>query len=127
MTVLATKAPKTLRTKGKLKSGGTWEILTLVFRSWSSGLGLQVLAFRLLSRLPRLQASKEVDHGGADFRRTFLLGPMSATRQHDRRPKFWDQGRLLRDVLRIHGGDKIAVTRHVKRGNAHRRTSEGSQ
>src|ERR1700723_2628016 len=113
MTVLATKAPKTLRTNGKLKSGGTWDIL--------------ILAFRLLSRLPRLQASKKVDHGGVDLRRTFLLGPMSATRQHDRRPKFWDPCRLLRDILGIHGGNKIAVTRHVKRGNGHGRTSEGSQ
>src|SRR5271156_6279086 len=102
MTVLATKAPKTLRTKGKLKSGGTWEIL--------------ILAFRLLSRLPRLQASKKVDHGGVDLWAAFLLGPMATARRHDRRPEFWDQCRLLRDVLGINGGDKIAVARHVERG-----------
>ena len=78
-------------------------------------------------RLVRLQLSKEVDHGGADLRRTFLLGPMSATRQHDRRPELGDPCRLPGDVLGKSGGDKIAVTRHVERGNGHRRTSEGSQ
>src|SRR3984885_8299500 len=90
-------------------------------------LGNPLLAFRLLSRLPRLQASKEVDHRGADLWRAFLLGPMSATRQHDRRPEFWDQCRLLRDLLGENGGDEIAVARHVKRRNDHRRASEGSQ
>src|ERR1700724_3204941 len=34
-----------------------------------------------------LQAPKEVTHGSADLRRTFLLGPMAAARQHDRRPE----------------------------------------
>src|SRR6202023_3066351 len=75
---------------------------------------------------PRLQAPKEVDHRGADLRRTFLLGPMSATRQHYRGPELGDQCRLLRDVLGENGGDKIPVARHVQRGNGHRHSGEGS-
>ena len=75
---------------------------------------------------PRLNAAKEVDHGGADLRCTFLLGPMSATRQHYRGPELGDQCRLLRDVLGENGGDKIALARHVQRGNGHRRSGEGS-
>src|SRR3984893_11810293 len=47
----------------------------------------------------RLQAPKEIDHGGASLRSTFLLGPMSATRQHHRGPELGDQCRQLRDVL----------------------------
>src|SRR5258708_39833578 len=43
---------------------------------------------------PRLQASKEVDHRGADLRRTFLLGPMSATHQHHRWPELSNECRL---------------------------------
>src|SRR6266699_1920016 len=42
-----------------------------------------------------LQAPKEVDHGSADLRSTFLLGPMSATRQHHRWPELWNECRLL--------------------------------
>src|SRR3984893_12645770 len=43
----------------------------------------------------RLQAPKKLDHGGADLRRTFLLGPMSAARQHDRRPELRNERRLV--------------------------------
>src|SRR5262249_25998921 len=50
---------------------------------------------------PRLQAPKEVDHGSADLRRTFLLGPMAAARQHDRRPELGNHCRLLCDRLGI--------------------------
>src|ERR1700738_4113130 len=55
-------------------------------------------------RGPRLQTPKEVDHGGADPRRTSLLGPMTTARQHDRGPELGDQCRLLRDVLGENGG-----------------------
>src|SRR5260221_10398232 len=74
----------------------------------------------------RLQAPKEVNHCGADLSSAFLLGPMSATRQHHRWPELGDQCRLLRDVLGENGGDKIPVARHVQRGNGHRRSGEGS-
>src|SRR6266700_158889 len=57
----------------------------------------------------RLQASKEVDHRGADLRCTFLLGPMTTARQHYRGPELGDQCRLLRDILGESGGDKIAL------------------
>src|SRR6202022_3862051 len=73
-----------------------------------------------------LKAPKEVDHCGADLSSAFLLGPMSPPRQHDRGPELGDQCRLLRDVLGENGGDKIVVARHVKRGNGHRRSGEGS-
>src|SRR6266567_3295028 len=75
----------------------------------------------------RLQAPKKVDHGGADLRRTFLLGPMAATRQHDRRPELWNQCRLLRDGRSKGGGDKIALAHHVERGNGHLCSSKGSK
>src|SRR6266446_4249057 len=75
---------------------------------------------------PRLQAAKEVDHCGADLSSAFLLGPMSATRQHYRGPELGDKCRLLRDVLGENGGDKIALARHVQRGNGHGRSGERS-
>src|SRR5260370_548451 len=68
----------------------------------------------------RLQLPKEVDYGGAYLRSTFLLGPMTTARQHYRGPELGDQWRLLRDVLGENGGDKIAVARHVHRGNGPR-------
>src|ERR1700730_13731142 len=74
----------------------------------------------------RLKAPKEVDHCGADLSSAFLLGPMSAARQHDRGPELGDQCRLLRDVLGENGGDKIVVARPVKCGNGHRRSGEGT-
>src|SRR5258708_23090835 len=64
-----------------------------------------------------LHAPKEVDYGGAYLRSTFLLGPMSATRQHHRLPELWNQCRLLRKGRRKSGGDKIALPPPVKRGN----------
>jgi hypothetical protein len=51
----------------------------------------------------RLQLPKEVDHGGADLGSAFLLGPMSATRQHHRWPKLWNECRLLGYGLFKHG------------------------
>src|ERR1700704_3260624 len=60
----------------------------------------------------RLQAPKEVDDGGAYLRSTFLLGPMTTARQHDRGPELGDQCRLRLDVLGENGGDKIPVPRH---------------
>jgi hypothetical protein len=74
----------------------------------------------------RLQTSKEVDHCGVDLWGAFLLGPMTTARQHYRGPELGDQCRLLRDVLGENGGDKIALARHVQRGNGHRRFGEGS-
>src|SRR5580693_6572807 len=67
----------------------------------------------------RLQAPKKIDHGSADLRRTFLLGPMAAARQHDRWPKLGSHRRLLRNGRRKGGGDKIPVAHHVERRNGH--------
>src|SRR5882762_11027353 len=82
---------------------------------------------RVTGTCKRLQAAKEVDHGSADLRRTLLLGPMTAARQHDRRPELGNHCRLLGNKLGIDGGDKIPVAGHVERGNGHRRSGKGSQ
>ena len=52
---------------------------------------------------------------------------MAAARQHDRRPELGNQCRLLRNVRRKSGGDKIALAHHVERGNGHRCSGKGSQ
>src|SRR5215469_18218078 len=74
-----------------------------------------------------LQAPKELDHGGADLRRAFLLGPMSAARQHDRRPELGNHCRLLGNELGKDSGCKIPVARHVERRNGHLRSDKRSQ
>src|ERR1700730_17611395 len=93
-----------------------------LLREWWTSSGRRVTG---TAKQP-LKAPKEVDHCGADLSSAFLLGPMSAARQHDRGPELGDQCRLLRDVLGENGGDKIALARHVQRGNGHRRSGERS-
>src|SRR5229473_116778 len=75
----------------------------------------------------RLQLPKEVDYGGAYLRSTFLLGPMSATRQHHRWTELWNEYRLLGNGLLKHGDNEVAVARDVKRRNGDRRPIKGGQ
>src|SRR6266849_3277849 len=73
----------------------------------------------------RLQAPKEVDHGSADLRCTFLLGPMTAASKHDRRPELGHHCRLLANKLGICSDDKIPLARDVERRNGHRCSVKG--
>ena len=62
-----------------------------------------------------LQVSKEIDHGGVDFLRTLLLGPMAAPGQYQRAPELRDQGRQIRDHL-FHapeGQHQVTVTGNI--------------
>jgi hypothetical protein len=72
-----------------------------------------------------LQLPKEVDHGGAYLRSTFLLGPMSATRQHHRWPELWNECRLLGYGLLKHGDKHVAVAHNIERRNGYRRSIKG--
>src|ERR1700747_2566144 len=76
---------------------------------------------------PRLQAPEEVDHGRADLQRPFLLGPMTAAPQHDRRPKLGNEYRLLGNGLLKHGDEHVTFAHNVERRTRHRRSSKGSE
>src|SRR5271163_4775938 len=86
-----------------------------------------IVSFPDVRSHPRLHAPKEVDHGSADLRRAFLLGPMAAARQHDGRPELGNQCRLLRNGRSKGGGDEIALAHHVERGNGYLCAGKGSQ
>src|ERR1700758_4738117 len=76
---------------------------------------------------PLLQAPDEVDHGGTDLQRTFLLGPMTAARQRDRRPELWNEYRLLGNGLLKHGDEHVAFAHNVERRSRHHRSGKGSE
>jgi hypothetical protein len=73
--------------------------------------------------------AKEIDYRGVDLCRPLLLGPVTATRQHDRPAKLGDEFRQIGDRL-VHAGKShhdVAVAGDVERGYGHPRAGKRSE
>ena len=74
----------------------------------------------------RLQLVQKIDHRGVDLRRPFLLGPVTATREHDlaaqlRHVVCQIGDNLIHAVERYH---QVTIASHIKRRHYHLRASE---